>query len=366
MIPTRKISFPNARMTTQNTRPVSFDDRLNLLYGHLRNGLPAEINPVSDFGHFNNRVTLFSRVATNPDSPRLKYFYLTNKSADRSPRHIIVSIGTLSDFSFADDYRYDQIRDSILREQGLPEGSWKAFGQSGSFANHPKAGCGLSSMSAFNGYKEQILQDQFDLNCVTLPFDGPRLETQFARGGQSAAGARDCSITDGPGIFFLVQKGVLGPFDDDEVVSILKNGNITEEALSCRANSRTEISRDAKHWKPLRMVFARALGVKKESSSGQITDWFLSRGDAVAEPQAADAELRQLFRHGGDAHEVTQELIKLVGDDGGFCNRAKIEKIGRELNRIGGIKLMGEHYSRIQRNLYFSQDIWDGIGSWQS
>ena len=63
---------------------------------------------------------------------------------------------------------------------------------------------------------------------------------------------------------------------------------------------------------------------------------------------------------------LLRELLQLVGSDGGFGNRARIREIGEELNRIGGIDLMQCGYYGVRNaGRYFSQDIWDGIGSWR-
>jgi uncharacterized Zn finger protein (UPF0148 family) len=65
--------------------------------------------------------------------------------------------------------------------------------------------------------------------------------------------------------------------------------------------------------------------------------------------------------------KLLNELIPLVKKDkGGFANKARIREIGEELNRLGGMKQMQQAY-RLVRNtgVYFSQDIWDGIGEWR-
>ena len=62
------------------------------------------------------------------------------------------------------------------------------------------------------------------------------------------------------------------------------------------------------------------------------------------------------------------ELTQLVGaDNSGFRNEARICEIGEDLNREGGIELMRKAYYAVRNNgVYFSQDIWSGVGSWRS
>jgi hypothetical protein len=62
------------------------------------------------------------------------------------------------------------------------------------------------------------------------------------------------------------------------------------------------------------------------------------------------------------------ELIGLVKkDNSGFANKGRICEIGEALNAKGGFKLMQEAYYHVRSTgIYFSQDIWDGIGEWQA
>jgi hypothetical protein len=64
---------------------------------------------------------------------------------------------------------------------------------------------------------------------------------------------------------------------------------------------------------------------------------------------------------------VIAELARLVGvDNSGFRNKARIREIGEDLDREGGMELMRKAYYAVKNNgIYFSQDIWDGIGSWR-
>ena len=65
--------------------------------------------------------------------------------------------------------------------------------------------------------------------------------------------------------------------------------------------------------------------------------------------------------------KLLNELIVLVKkDNSGFANKPRIREIGEELNRQGGMKQMQQAYYLVKNTgLYFSQDIWDGIGEWQ-
>jgi hypothetical protein len=62
------------------------------------------------------------------------------------------------------------------------------------------------------------------------------------------------------------------------------------------------------------------------------------------------------------------ELTQLVGvDNSGFRNKARIREIGEDLNREGGMEVMRKAYYAVRNNgVYFSQDIWNGVGSWRS
>ena len=66
--------------------------------------------------------------------------------------------------------------------------------------------------------------------------------------------------------------------------------------------------------------------------------------------------------------DLVKELIGLVRtDNSGFANAKRIREIGGELNGRGGYKLMQEAYYHVRSTkIYFSQDIWDGIGDWQA
>jgi len=65
--------------------------------------------------------------------------------------------------------------------------------------------------------------------------------------------------------------------------------------------------------------------------------------------------------------DLLNELITLVKkDNSGFANKARIREVGEELNRTGGMNQMQQaHYLVRNTGLYFSQDIWDGIGEWR-
>ena len=64
-------------------------------------------------------------------------------------------------------------------------------------------------------------------------------------------------------------------------------------------------------------------------------------------------------------NRTVDELVRLVGADGGFANAGQIRLIGKQLHRRGGIELMRAHYDAVRQRVYFSQDIWDEIGLWQ-
>jgi hypothetical protein len=45
----------------------------------------------------------------------------------------------------------------------------------------------------------------------------------------------------------------------------------------------------------------------------------------------------------------------------------RIREIGESLDEMGGLELMQKAYYSVRtRELYFSQDWWDGVGSWQA
>jgi hypothetical protein len=68
-----------------------------------------------------------------------------------------------------------------------------------------------------------------------------------------------------------------------------------------------------------------------------------------------------------NVQELTEELARLVGADGGFGNCDRIRAIGEDLNRAGGMNLMQTAFYAVRRSgVYFSQDIWDGIGGWRA
>jgi hypothetical protein len=96
------------------------------------------------------------------------------------------------------------------------------------------------------------------------------------------------------------------------------------------------------------------------------------------EEEAKQCRLREESRRNEEAHKakvyrladenghLLKELLQLVGSDGGFGNKTRIREIGEELNRIGGMDLMQCAYYGVKNaGRYFSQDIWDGIGSWR-
>ncbi|MFO0926106.1 MAG: hypothetical protein U0736_03580 [Gemmataceae bacterium] len=65
--------------------------------------------------------------------------------------------------------------------------------------------------------------------------------------------------------------------------------------------------------------------------------------------------------------EAVGELVRLIGGDAGFGNKEAICAIGESLDEQGGIELMRKVYYQVRgRGVYFSQDIWDGVGDWRS
>ncbi len=83
--------------------------------------------------------------------------------------------------------------------------------------------------------------------------------------------------------------------------------------------------------------------------------------DIIANAPRLDVKQPDLFV------KLLNELIVLVKkDNSGFANKPRIREIGEELNRQGGMKQMQQAYYLVKNTgLYFSQDIWDGIGEWQ-
>lgn len=83
--------------------------------------------------------------------------------------------------------------------------------------------------------------------------------------------------------------------------------------------------------------------------------------DIIANAPRLDVKQPDLFV------KVLNELITLVKkDNSGFANKPRIREIGDELNRQGGMKLMQQAYYLVRNTgVYFSQDIWHGIGEWE-
>lgn len=83
--------------------------------------------------------------------------------------------------------------------------------------------------------------------------------------------------------------------------------------------------------------------------------------DVIASAPRIEVKQPDLF------FDLLNELITLVKkDNSGFTNKARIREIGEEFNRTGGIKQMQQAYYLVRNTgLYFSQDIWDGIGEWR-
>ncbi|MBL8753920.1 MAG: HEAT repeat domain-containing protein [Planctomycetes bacterium] len=94
---------------------------------------------------------------------------------------------------------------------------------------------------------------------------------------------------------------------------------------------------------------------------------------SVISGQAARSENRptetheaRIMRLADENSRLGHELIELVGGDGGFGNAARIRQIGEQVYRLGGMDLMKCFYYGVRNSgRYFSQDIWDGIGSWR-
>lgn len=64
---------------------------------------------------------------------------------------------------------------------------------------------------------------------------------------------------------------------------------------------------------------------------------------------------------------LVDELVRLVGTDGGFAQAERIREIGELLNAQGGMEKMQEAYYLVRRRgVYFSQDIWHMIGDWRN
>jgi hypothetical protein len=83
--------------------------------------------------------------------------------------------------------------------------------------------------------------------------------------------------------------------------------------------------------------------------------------DTLASAPSLDVNQPDLFVN------LLNELITLVkNDNSGFANKPRIREIGEELNRQGGMKEMQQAYYLVRNTgVYFSQDIWDGIGEWR-
>ncbi len=70
-----------------------------------------------------------------------------------------------------------------------------------------------------------------------------------------------------------------------------------------------------------------------------------------------------------DVNALIDQLIQLVGCDaaGGFEERDRVRQLGAMLDLEGGIGLMRRAYQAVRnQGIYFSQDIWDGIGDWRA
>ena len=92
----------------------------------------------------------------------------------------------------------------------------------------------------------------------------------------------------------------------------------------------------------------------------------VSESDAPAPTHARRTE-PATHRPGRTSRGIVVELTQLVGwTIAGFRNKARIREIGEDLNREGGMELMRKAYYAVRNNgVYFSQDIWSGVGSWR-
>lgn len=103
-------------------------------------------------------------------------------------------------------------------------------------------------------------------------------------------------------------------------------------------------------------------------SANKSTDASPTSGQAARPDKRLTSEEHKamILRLADENSQLGHELIALVGTDGGFGNVARIRQIGERVHRLGGMDLMQCFYYGVRNSgRYFSQDIWDGIGSWR-
>jgi len=310
------------------------------MLAYLATGGPAEIATYGSARCVHNRARFYEALAVEPTSPCLTQFILKANDSGAKNAYLIVTTGEKSQVDLDWNYNAEPIRDRVLRELSLPIGRWEDMvGEGcGSYANHSKPGCSLASPAAFNNLARQTQQGQYKLERVIRPAHSPhkrahRWDVQVF-GEEVARPELACELCGENRVALGYQGSHL----------ICRRCGVIYCRRNCQASIHGQCPRCG----------------ETDKIDG------VSESDVPAPTHASRAPTQS--RSGPlNMESVIAELTQLVGvDNSGFTNKARIREIGEDLNGDGGIELMRKAYYAVRNTgIYFSQDIWDGIGSWR-
>lgn len=305
--------------------PADWDE----LVAYLRSGKPADITKVTDVAVTANVTRYYETKAADPDCPKLTYYLLTAKDPGATP-FLVVTAGTREEMERAWNFDYKP-----QLQKALPGMTWTDLyrNSASDVSNHSKPGCHLASTDPFDRLAAAIADRKYQLRRVLRPTGaaptkpkGPRWDVQVF-GDEVVRPDLACQLCGENRVAF----GFYGTH--------LKCHSCG--TIYCRRNCAASIHGQCPR-------------------CGEC-----DRIDGLKEPPAAPAKPAKPARARSD-DELTGELVRLVGGDAGFGNKDAIRAIGEELNDAGGMDRMQKVYYLVRKQVYFSQDIWDGIGSWRS
>jgi hypothetical protein len=333
------------------------------LVAYLRSGKPADISKIGDAGVIDNVTRYYETVAADPDCPKLTYYLLTASDPAAPAPFLVVTAGEKGEHDRAWNFDY-----TPLLNRAHPGFTWDNLwrNSAGDISNHSKPGCGLASRAPFDRLAQAIVDRKYALKCVLRPATGGPTKPKGPRWNVQVFGEE------------VVRPDLACQVCGDNRVAYGFHGShlICRQCrtIYCRRNCMASI-----HGQCPRCGEADKIDGVSESddktAEGPIS--------ATANRSAAIAALARFLEDRSSIKSrmeklntasgmevfvpVAVELTKLIGGDGGFRNKERLREIGEQLNQLGGIELMRVAYGAVRQStgVYFSQDIWDGIGSWR-
>lgn len=335
------------------------------LVAYLRSGKPADISKIGDAGVIDNVTRYYETVAADPDCPKLTYYLLTASDPAAPAPFLVVTAGEKAEHDRAWNFDYKP-----LLNRAHPGFTWDNLwrNSAGDISNHSKPGCGLASRAPFDRLAQVIADRKYTLKCVLRPAaggpakpKGPRWNVQVF-GEEAVRPELACQVC-----------------GDNRVAYGFHGSHLICRrcgSIYCRRNCMASIHGQCPRCGETDKIDGVSASdapaptqAKKPSASPNRSEAMAGLARFLEDRSSVKSRLEKLNTASGMEVfvPVEVELAKLVGSDGGFMNKERLREIGEQLDQLGGIELMRVAHGAVRQSagVYFSQDIWDGIGSWR-